>query len=109
MANTGGLTAQAINIYNNQPVEGASAKLSGPVNESETTGSDGRFKFNDLPVFESRGGSSLCQNDPFYPSNSMDIQRGLSDGRPTAMHGTCFLGNFQPISAEQAALLTESK
>lgn len=67
------------------------------------------LKFNDLPVFESRGSSSLCENDPFYPSNSMDIQRGLSGGRPVAMQGTCYLGSFQPISAEQAALLSELK
>jgi len=65
------------------------------------------LKFNDLPIFESRGSSSLCQNDPFYPSNSMDVQRGLSGGRPTAMHGICFLGSFEEISAEQVALLTE--
>ena len=67
------------------------------------------LKFNDLPVFESRGSSSLCENDPFYPSNSMDLQRGLSGGRPVAMHGVCFLGSFEAINAEQAALLTEQK
>ena len=65
------------------------------------------LKFNDLPVFETRGTSSLCENDPFYPSNSMDLQRGLDGGRPVAMHGVCFLGAFEAISAEQAALLTE--
>jgi len=65
------------------------------------------LKFNDLPVFESRGTSSLCENDPFYPSNSMDLQRGMSGGRPVAMHGVCFLGSFEAISAEQAALLME--
>jgi hypothetical protein len=65
------------------------------------------LKFNDLPVFETRGTSSLCENDPFYPSNSMDLQRGLDGGRPVAMHGVCFLGSFEAISAEQAALLTE--
>jgi hypothetical protein len=65
------------------------------------------LKWNDLPVFESRGTISLCENDPFYPSNSMDLQRGLSGGRPVAMHGTCFLGSFQQITPEQVALLTE--
>ncbi len=67
------------------------------------------LKYNDLPVFESRGTSSICQNDPFYPTNSMDIQLGLSGGRPVAMHGTCFLGKFEPIDVAQAALLTEAK
>ena len=65
------------------------------------------LKWNDLPVFEARGTSSLCANDPFYPSNSMDLQHGLSGGRPVAMHGTCFLGSFEQITAEQATLLTE--
>ena len=67
------------------------------------------LKFNDLPVFETKGTSSLCENDPFYPSNSMDLQRGLDGGRPVAMHGTCFLGSFEAISPEQAALLVEAK
>lgn len=65
------------------------------------------LRFNDLPVFESRGVSSLCENDPFYPSNSMDLQRGMTGGRPTAMHGICHLGSFEVISPEQAALLLE--
>ncbi len=65
------------------------------------------LRYNDLPIFESRGSSSLCENDPFYPSNSMDLQHGMSGGRPVAMHGTCFLGSFEAITAEQAALLTE--
>ncbi len=65
------------------------------------------LQFNDLPVFEARGTSSLCQNDPFYPSNSMDLQHGLSGGRPVAMHGTCFLGSFESVTPEQVALLTE--
>jgi hypothetical protein len=65
------------------------------------------LKFNDLPVFESRGSSSLCVNDPFYPSNRMDLQYGLSGSRPTVFYGTCHLGDFEPITAEQAALLTE--
>ncbi len=64
------------------------------------------LKFNDLPVFESRGTSNLCEGDPFYPSNSMDLQMGLdATGRPRAMYGTCYLGSFETITAEQAALL----
>lgn len=64
------------------------------------------LKFNDLPVFESRGMSSNCQGDPFYPTNSMDLQQGLDPtGRPRASYGVCYLGDFQLISAEQAALL----
>lgn len=64
------------------------------------------LKFNDLPVFESRGSSSLCEGDPFFPTNSLDLQRGLDpSGRPRAMYGTCYLGSFEVISAEQAALL----
>ena len=67
------------------------------------------LKYNDLPVFESRGTSSLCEGDPFYPTNSMDLQMGLdSTGRPRAMYGTCYLGSFETISAEQAALLMGS-
>ncbi len=65
------------------------------------------LRHNDLPVFETRGTSSLCESDPFYPSNSMDLQLGLSGGRPAAIHGICYLGTFESISAEQAALLTE--
>jgi hypothetical protein len=65
------------------------------------------LEYNDLPVFESRGSSSLCQHDPFYPSNSMDMQQGLFGGRPMAMHGTCYLGAFEMITAEQVLLLTE--
>ena len=67
------------------------------------------LKFNDLPVFESRGSSSLCQNDLFYPTNRMDLQMGMTNGRPNAMHGTCYLGGFEVISPEQAALLLEQK
>jgi hypothetical protein len=65
------------------------------------------LKFNDLPIFESRGVSRLCEGDPFYPTNSMDLQMGLdASGRPRAIHGTCYLGSFESITAEQAALLT---
>lgn len=68
------------------------------------------LRFNDLPVFESRGTSSLCQGDPFYPTNSMDLQMGLDpSGRPRAIYGTCYLGTFETISAEQAALLMGQK
>jgi hypothetical protein len=68
------------------------------------------LKWNDLPVFESRGSSSLCEGDPFYPTNSMDLQRGLdASGRPRAIHGTCFLGSFETITAEQASLLMGRK
>jgi hypothetical protein len=68
------------------------------------------LKWNDLPVFESRGSSSLCEGDPFYPTNSMDLQRGIdASGRPWVMHGTCFLGSFETITAEQASLLMGQK
>ena len=67
------------------------------------------LKFNDLPVFESRGSSSLCQNDLFYPTNRMDLQMGMTNGRPNAMHGTCYLGSFEVISPEQAALLLDQQ
>jgi len=64
------------------------------------------LKWNDLPVFESRGSTRVCEGDPFYPTNSMDLQMGMdASGRPRAIHGTCFLGSFETITAEQAALL----
>ncbi len=66
------------------------------------------LRFNDLPIFQQRGTSSLCEGDIFYPTNSLDVQRGLdSAGRPLVTHGTCYLGIFEQITAEQAALLRE--
>ena len=66
------------------------------------------LRFNDLPVFEQRGTSSLCESSIFYPTNSLDIDRGFdTSGRPLITHGTCYLGTFEKITAEQAALLRE--
>ncbi|MGE0622268.1 MAG: hypothetical protein AB7I04_03115 [Pseudomonadales bacterium] len=63
------------------------------------------LKFNDLPVFVQRGTSSLCENDPFYPTNSMDLNVTLSGGPVMGYQGICYLGDFEQISAEQAALI----
>ena len=63
------------------------------------------LQFHDVPVFEQKGTSSLCENDPFYPTNSMDLSSGLNAGRPVVRYGTCFLGKFEEISPEQVALL----
>lgn len=49
MADTGGMTANVINIRTNQPIDGASVKLSGPVDQSATTGPNGQFTFSNLP------------------------------------------------------------
>lgn len=66
------------------------------------------LKWNKLPVFESRGVSSHCQNDVFYATNSMDLQQGIDGtGRPRGTYGICYLGAFEQISVEQAALLKE--
>jgi len=48
MADTGGITAQVVNIRNNQPIDGATVKLSGAANDSAATGSDGKFRFDNL-------------------------------------------------------------
>lgn len=66
------------------------------------------LKWNNLPVFEARGVSSHCQNDVFYATNSMDLQQGIdATGRPRGTYGICYLGAFEQISVEQAALLKE--
>jgi hypothetical protein len=49
MADTGGITAQVINIMHMLPVKGADAVLSGPAQQQTTTGEDGKFTFNNLP------------------------------------------------------------
>lgn len=49
MANTGGITASVVNVMNMQPIDGATAKLSGPADQSTTTAPDGSFKFSNLP------------------------------------------------------------
>lgn len=49
MADTGGIKAQVINMRNNQPVENATVKLSGPVDKSKNTDPNGNFEFSDLP------------------------------------------------------------
>ncbi|MEM8769466.1 MAG: hypothetical protein AAGE43_18670 [Pseudomonadota bacterium] len=64
------------------------------------------LRFNDVPVFSSRSTSSICERDAFYPTNRMDLARGFdSTGRPLAATGVCFLGQFEEITADQAALL----
>lgn len=50
MANTSGLKAQVIDIRNNQPIEGATLKLSGHDNQSTQTNSDGNFEFSNLTL-----------------------------------------------------------
>lgn len=49
MADTGGIKAKVINIKNNQPIESATSKLSGPVDETTNTNQDGNFEFSGLP------------------------------------------------------------
>ena len=66
------------------------------------------LRFNDLPIFVQRGTSSLCESDPFYPSNSIDLNMSLTGGRAMGAQGICYLGDFEQISAEQAALIRGS-
>lgn len=66
------------------------------------------LRFNDLPVFVQKGSSSLCESDPFYPTNSMDLNMTLSGSRAMGSQGICYLGDFEQISAEQAALIRGS-
>lgn len=63
------------------------------------------LRFNDLPVFVQKGTSRVCENDPFYPTNSLDLSMTLSGGRAMGYQGICYLGDFEQISAEQAALI----
>ncbi len=64
------------------------------------------LKFDDVPVFQHRGTTSLCERDAFYPTNRMDLGRGFdASGRPLISSGVCFLGTFEEINPEQAALL----
>lgn len=65
------------------------------------------LRYNDLPVFVQKGTNSVCERDPFYPSNSMDLNMGLSGGRAMGAQGICYLGLFQQITAEQAVLLRD--
>lgn len=61
-----------------------------------------------LLTFEKRGTTRICAGDPFYVSDRLDFDRGFSPtGRPLASHGTCFLGTFESITAEQAVLLRD--
>jgi hypothetical protein len=39
------------------------------------------LRFNDLPVFVQKGTTRLCESDPFYPTNSMDLNMTLTGGR----------------------------
>ncbi len=66
------------------------------------------LKFNHLPVFVQKGTSTLCESDPFYPTNTMDLNMSLSGSRSMGMQGICYLGDFEQISAEQAALIRGS-
>ena len=49
MANAGGITATVCDIRNNQPIDGATAKLSGPADQTVKTGPDGSMEFSSLP------------------------------------------------------------
>jgi hypothetical protein len=48
MADTGSISGQVINIRNNQPIEGATVKVSGPTDGSTTTDPNGTFKVSNL-------------------------------------------------------------
>ena len=50
--------------------------------------------------------SSICSGEPVYVSDRFDLDRGFDAmGRPVLTRGTCTLGEFEAIAAEQAALL----
>ena len=48
MADTGSVSGQVINIRNNQPIDGATVKISGPTDGSATTDPNGNFKVSNL-------------------------------------------------------------
>lgn len=63
------------------------------------------LRYNDLPVFAPSRTRRLCEGDAFYATNSMDLGMGRSGGRLAGAHAVCYLGEFEQISNEQAALL----
>jgi hypothetical protein len=57
-------------------------------------------------VFNQHGMGGMCSGDLAYVTDRYDLERGFSpSGRPLAAQGTCRLGEFESITAEQAALL----
>ena len=57
-------------------------------------------------TFNQHGMGSMCSGDLVYVTDRYDLERGFSpSGRPLAAQGTCILGEFESITAEQAALL----
>lgn len=58
--------------------------------------------------FNPRGTSSTCEGDQVYVVSRLDLDRGFTpSGVPIASRGTCFLGPFEAITVEQAALIRE--
>ena len=50
--------------------------------------------------------SSICSGEPVYISDRYDLDRGFDAmGRPMLTRGTCTLGEFEAIGAEQAVLI----
>ena len=48
MADTGSISGQVINIRNNQPIDGATVKVTGTSDGSATSDGNGNFKVSDL-------------------------------------------------------------
>ena len=68
------------------------------------------LRFDMVLSFAMRGTSSVCQSDQVYVTNRFDLERGFDHGgRPIHYQGICTLGEFESISPEQAALLSEVK
>ena len=56
--------------------------------------------------FNFQGTSSLCRGDQVYVTDRLNVDGGFdSAGRPLRSYGVCFLGEFESITVEQAALL----
>ena len=71
MATTGGLSARIINILDNMPISGATAKLTGPVNQTVLTDDEGKIKLSNLTAGNNY--SLVVTADGFEPGIYEDI------------------------------------
>jgi hypothetical protein len=59
--------------------------------------------------FNPRGTSQTCENQQVYVVSRFDLDRGFTPtGAPQFSQGVCWLGMFEEIQPEQAALLRET-
>lgn len=66
------------------------------------------LRHDSVLTFSPRGTSSMCEGEQIWVTDRFDLNRGFTaTGIPVAPQGTCVLGEFEAISADQAALLRD--